>query len=182
MSFFGNESILVLPKFNSGLTFSLLKKQLNWKQNQLKLFGRTHNEPRLTAWFGPKYSYSSITWESSPFPEFLKMALDKVSDAADFNFNAALINYYRDGSDSMGWHSDDEKEIDQSCIASLSFGEERRFLLRNKQGLKLKKEFLLKDNDLLLMNNLQKNWQHSIPKTTRPLSGRINITFRRITD
>ncbi len=181
MGFFRNESLLVLPKFNSGLTFNILKKELDWKQNQLKLYGKIHNEPRLTAWFGPKYSYSSIIWNPSCFPKFLQIALYKVSHAADFNFNAALVNYYRDGSDSMGWHSDDEKEIDQSCIASLSFGEERRFLLRNKNEVKMKKEYLLKDNDLILMNNLQKNWQHSIPKTTRPLSGRINITFRRIT-
>ena len=180
MSFSGNENLLIIPNFNSGLTFDLLKTKLNWSQKQIKVFGKTHNEPRLTAWFGPEYSYSSITWKSVPFPELLKPALAKISETADFEFNAALFNYYGDGADSMGWHSDDEKEMDSSCIASISLGESRRFLLRKKQDHQQKKEFLLKNNDLLLMKNIQENWQHSIPKTSRSLTGRINITFRRI--
>jgi alkylated DNA repair dioxygenase AlkB len=104
---------------------------------------------------------------------------DEIKQATDFPFNAVLANYYRDGNDSMGWHSDNEPEIDSVLIASATFGGKRMFKLRNRlTGQKIDIELL--DSSLLLMCNMQNHWQHAIPKSKTRNAPRINLTFRRI--
>lgn len=151
-----------------------------WNQNQIKIFGKNFLEPRLTQFYGPAYSYSNVHWPKKPFPSVLKPLLENMNNYCGFEFNAALLNYYRNGTDSMGWHSDNEKEMDQSCIASLSLGATRKFKLRLKEDHSTQKEFLLENNSLLIMRYFQERWQHSIPKTTKNIEARINITFRKI--
>ncbi|MFK7756586.1 MAG: alpha-ketoglutarate-dependent dioxygenase AlkB [Flavobacteriales bacterium] len=153
---------------------------VDWRQNDITIFGKTYPEPRLTAWYGPPYKYSSIQWEAQDMPEFLKALQRETEQLCNFSFNAALLNYYRDGQDSMGWHSDDEKEIDQSCIASLSFGASRKLKFRLKSDHSVKEELILTHGSLLIMNDYQELWQHSIPKTKRVSEPRLNITFRRV--
>ena len=175
-----NESVLLIPQVFASLRIDELYSRIEWRQNKIKIFGKEHPEPRLTAWFGPAYKYSNIQWPSLEVPEFLQQIADEVAQYSNFEFNAALLNYYRDGSDSMGWHSDDEPEIDQKCIASLSLGATRKFKVRSRSDHSNQREFLLEHGSLLVMNDFQRNWQHCVPKTKKVDAPRLNITFRRI--
>lgn len=174
------ESVLLIPRVFSYLDLQAFAHQVDWTQNTIKIFGKEHLEPRLTAWFGPAYKYSSIQWNEKPMPDFLAKLTREVEEYANYEFNAALLNFYRDGQDSMGWHSDDEPEIDQTCIASLSIGASRKFKLRNKTNHDEQREFVLEHGSLLLMNDYQKDWQHAVPKTKKVNEPRINITFRNV--
>ena len=120
------------------------------------------------------------------FPKPLSLVLKKIKtrieEVSEVKFNTVLLNLYRDGSDSNGWHSDDEPELGRNpVIASLSFGAERVFQLRNKSDKSLRKNILLEDGSLLLMKGAtQHNWQHQIPKSKKITRPRINLTFRSI--
>ncbi|MEY3397442.1 MAG: hypothetical protein RL220_36 [Bacteroidota bacterium] len=150
-----------------------------WHQNEIKLFGKTYPEPRLTSWFGPPYRYSGISWKEKAMPPELENIRRKLSDMLCFPFNSVLCNYYRDGQDSMSWHSDNEPEMDQELIASLSIGGTRTFRFR-KKGMKHSSGAQLEHGSLLVMQNFQSLWQHSIPKSKKECAPRINLTFRRI--
>ncbi len=159
-----------------------LRAQLPWQQLPIVLFGKSHLQPRLIYWCGDRdYRYSRQTLAARPWPPLLATLRDQVNAATQRAFNHVLVNYYRQGGDSMGWHSDDEPELgDQPAIASLSLGDERRFLLRHR-AKPLKAALVLGHGSLLLMHGpLQRHWQHALPKTRRPMTGRINLTFRRI--
>jgi len=153
-----------------------------WKVETIFLFGREVPQPRLSAWYGEKsYTYSGRTFYPLPFTE-LQLAIKRaVEEATGRRFNSVLLNYYRDGSDSMGFHSDDEPELGREpAIASVSFGDTRTFILKHKrlpQTLKLD----LTDGSLLLMaGKLQNCWRHGINKERTPRGTRVNLTFRLI--
>ncbi|MFM7235105.1 MAG: alpha-ketoglutarate-dependent dioxygenase AlkB family protein [Flavobacteriales bacterium] len=175
----GPEQLIYYPDFFSTSYFNLLRDELPWQQNEIRVFGKTHNEPRLTCWFGPAYRYSSIQWPESDFPVLLKEIRMKLETATDFPFNAVLANLYRNGHDSMGWHSDNEPEMDTALIASVTFGGKRVFKFRNKRT-DSKLEIELHDRSLLLMHHMQTNWQHALPKSKTRQAPRINLTFRSI--
>ena len=164
--------------------FNQLRDTTPWEQHVVRLFGRSHPAPRLSAWYGDQgatYTYSGLRLSPQPWTPQLDRMRQRVSALTSKPFNSALLNYYRDGSDGMGWHSDDEPELGRGpCIASLSLGSERRFLLRHKTQKNLPTcEYLLGDGDLLIMDGkTQHHWKHQIPKTRRPVGPRINITFR----
>jgi len=149
------------------------------QQNKITVFGKEYNEPRLTQWMGPRYRYSNIQWEETKFNSTIHQWKLQLIDLLHFEFNAVLINYYRNGEDSMGKHRDNEPEIDTACIASLSFGESRSMLFENP-STKQKIKVTLSHGDLLVMHHLQDRWWHSIPKSKRILKPRINLTFRSI--
>lgn len=174
-----SQQLIYTPAFAEPFWFPLLRDGVAWRQNQIRVFGQWHMEPRLTAWFGPAYTYSSVNWPSAPVPDFIQPLFDRVSEHCQFSFNAVLLNYYRTGQDAMGWHSDNEPEMDTSCIASLSLGQHRLFHLRHRHnGEKLK--VILEDGSLLVMRHFQEQWQHAVPRSKRLMEGRINLTFRRI--
>ena len=164
--------------------FDQLRDTTPWEQHVVRLFGRSHPAPRLSAWYGDPgttYTYSGLQLSPQPWTPHLDRMRQRVSTLTSKPFNSALLNYYRDGSDGMGWHSDDEPELGRDpCIASLSLGSERRFLLRHKTQSNLPTcEYLLGDGDLLIMDGkTQHHWKHQIPKTRRPVGPRINVTFR----
>jgi alkylated DNA repair dioxygenase AlkB len=175
----GQQQLIYYPDFFERSYFDLLQQELPWQQNEIRVFGKIHKEPRLTCWFGPAYQYSSIRWPEAEFPSLMHEIRSRLTKAIDFPFNAVLANYYRSGDDSMGWHSDNEPEMDRSIIASVTFGGKRAFRFRNRlNGQTLSLE--LHDRSLLLMVHMQDEWQHAIPKTKRPVAPRINLTFRRI--
>jgi alkylated DNA repair dioxygenase AlkB len=175
----GNQQLLYYPNFFDQTYFELLQQTLPWQQNEIRVFGKLHKEPRLTCWFGPAYTYSSIHWPQNKFPVVLDEIKMKLNGVADFSFNAVLANYYRNGNDSMGWHKDNEPEMDKSLIASATFGGKRVFKMRNvATGQKIDLE--LDDSSLLLMSHMQDEWQHAIPKSKTRNAPRINLTFRRI--
>lgn len=159
---------------------------ITWRNDTITLFGKTHPQPRLTAWYGDPgiaYSYSGIHMKALPWtPALLKI---KKQLEADLNtsFNSVLINYYRDGNDHMSYHADDEKELGpRPTIASLSFGETRSFQLKHKYDLQKKTVILPVTNGSLVVmkGDLQHYWVHKIAKTKKAIGARVNLTFRMI--
>ena len=163
-----------------------LIKATPWRHEAITVYGKKHMQPRLIAWYGDpgqKYSYSGIALEPLPWTNTLSRIRWVIQDFVGEQFNSVLLNYYRDHRDSMGFHSDDEKELGPTpIIASLSLGATRTFVLKHKTRPGLKPVRLeLSPGSLLLMKGItQKNWKHGIDKQTKPCGPRVNLTFRRI--
>jgi alkylated DNA repair dioxygenase AlkB len=142
------------------------------------------DQPRLTAFYGDvqkPYSYSGIVMTPVEWNEELLFIKEKIETAINIHFTSVLLNFYRDGKDSMGWHADDEKELGENpVIASVSFGETRVFQMKHRKRKDVtKRNIPLTNGSLLLMQGTTQHfWLHQIPKTTKQLSPRINLTFR----
>jgi alkylated DNA repair dioxygenase AlkB len=155
-----------------------------WRVEHIVMWGKTVAQPRLTAWYGDEeseYAYSGIHLSPLPWTALLLDLKKRVETASNITFNSVLLNYYRDNNDSMGFHSDDERELgNQPVIASLSFGEERTFILKHKTAKAVKPvQLKLASGSLLLMkSDTQKYWKHGINKEPRQCGPRVNLTFR----
>ncbi|AKH69703.1 alkylated DNA repair protein [Spongiibacter sp. IMCC21906] len=166
--------------------FQQLQSQLNWQQPELQLFGRRHKTPRLVAFVGDSgvaYQYTGHLHTAAPWPKSLDNLRDQLGRDYGFEFNCALLNYYRNGDDSMGYHSDDEAELGSApVVASISLGGARDFLLRSKNTEQRDpQKIMLESGSLLLMlPPTQRFWQHALPKRKRQDRPRINLTFRQI--
>ena len=177
---------LLFDSQEQSLLMNALQEEIPWKQEHIKLFGKTHPTPRLTAWHGDThcvYKYSGVVNQPFPWtPSLLtiKTRIESLSNGA--TFNCVLLNFYRDGSDKMGWHSDDEKELGPNpSIASVSFGATRRFDFKHKTEAHNKFSIQLESGSLLLMQgDMQHHWLHQIPAQKRIQEPRINLTFRYI--
>jgi alkylated DNA repair dioxygenase AlkB len=174
-----------LDKSESDRFMRRMKQEIQWKQETIRIFGKSYPTPRLTAWYGDEgidYSYSGLKLSPNNWVDFLLELKSKIEISSGFSFNSVLLNWYRDGKDSMGWHSDDERELGRNpVIASLSLGAPRMFRFRSKNDHKNSFGITLEDASLLLMaDSLQHHWQHSLPRTTWPMGDRINLTFRMI--
>ncbi|WP_339079581.1 alpha-ketoglutarate-dependent dioxygenase AlkB [Pseudomonas sp. TMP9] len=164
---------------------SELLKQTPWQQPHVHLYGRKLPVPRLVAWYGDaeaSYRYSGLTHQPLPWTPLLAHIRAQVAAAVGQSLNGALLNYYRDGQDSMGWHSDDEAELGANpLIASLNLGGTRRFDLRRKGQNRIEHSLPLQHGSLLVMRGpTQHHWQHQVAKTRRPCAPRLNLTFRLI--
>lgn len=160
-----------------------LLNSINWRQEPIKIFGKEVMQPRLTAWYGEgdkAYTYSGITMQPLPWSNTLLAIKAKIEPVAKVKFTSALLNLYRDGKDSMGWHRDNEKELGLNpVIGSVSFGAARTFKMRNYETKKDVRTIELTDGSFLLMSGqTQHYWEHQITKTAQKVSPRINITFR----
>lgn len=167
----------------STLFFESLLKEVPWKHEPIKIFGKEVMQPRLTAWYGDKeYSYSGITMKPEPWNSTLLKIKERIEKIAGIKFNSALLNLYRDNQDSVGWHRDDEKELGRNpVIGSVSLGASRVFHLKHYTEKDLKASVELKNGGFLLMKGeTQHFWLHSIPKTKTSCGPRINLTFRTI--
>ena len=153
-----------------------------WRADTVVVYGKRHLQPRLTACYGSaSYTYSGLTLHPLPTTALLAQLQQVVERLTCHRYNSVLLNYYRDGADSMGMHSDDEPELGQQpAIASLSFGATRTFILRHKTSKRTVKLDLTDGSLLLMAGTLQKNWVHGINKTAKPLGPRVNLTFRYI--
>ena len=178
-----------LDAVEAGACLQRLWRNLAWEQREITLFGRRVLQPRLTAWYGDEqavYSYSGLRLHPRPWHELLVGLKTRIERFTAAQFNSVLANAYRDGADSMGWHSDDEPELgEQPVIASLSLGAARRFLLRENRRLPDHRRkslgLMLEHGSLLLMKaECQRGFQHSVPRTRRPTGLRINLTYRLI--
>jgi alkylated DNA repair dioxygenase AlkB len=162
--------------------FATLKLDTPWKQ-ETGSFGRPF--PRLTAYYadeGVIYRYSGVTHPSLPWPDYLADLRQRIEDAAGALFNSLLLNYYRDGNDSIGYHTDAEPELGiNPIVPSLSLGASRRFLLRHMTTKELRTFDLTHGSLLIMAGTTQHHWQHSVPKTKEAVGERINLTFRNIT-
>lgn len=161
-----------------------LVQEVNWQEQHITLFGKQVMQPRLTAWYadvGLSYTYSKTTFHPMKWIPILEELKNLLSTTINTPFNSVLCNLYRNGSDSMGWHSDDEKELGlDPIIASLSFGAERKFSLRHKQT-RLTESLILSHGSLLIMKpGCQSVYQHAVPKTGKLCGPRVNLTFRQI--
>lgn len=161
-----------------------LIRSLHWQQEQIRLYGRNVISPRRVCWIGDPgavYSYSGIRHEPMPWPRELDTLREQIGHACGHRFNSVLANLYRDGNDSMGWHADREAELGPCpVLASLSLGESRIFRLRHKRTGET--HSLEPGNGCLIVmrGELQQHWRHCVPRTRRPKSARINLSFRRI--
>lgn len=182
-----DSDIQYIPNFFSEVEasyyFKALKENINWQLDKIKVFGKVYDQPRLTALYANNtkpYSYSNITMQPNQFSEDLLAIKNKVDKKANTIFTTCLLNLYRNGRDSNGWHADNEKELGiNPIIASVTFGEERFFHLKHRTNKELKLKILLEHGSLLLMKGAtQHNWLHQIPKTAKPIRERINLTFR----
>lgn len=163
--------------------FTQLANEIPWQQDDIQVFGKIYPQPRLTALFGNEgkpYSYSNIKMQPHPWNLLLQKLKSQVESVTDTNFTTVLLNYYRDGKDSNGWHADNEKELGTNpIIASVSFGAERVFQLKHNSIKDQKKSILLEHGSLLIMKGATQHfWKHQIPKTSKPIGPRINLTFR----
>jgi len=169
-----------LPEANHYL--HTLLSSINWQQESMVMYGKPVLFPRLMAWYGDagsSYSFSGKTYHPSPWTNELLQIKEAIAPLSGVDFNSVLLNRYRNGKDSMGWHADDEPELGiNPVIASVNLGATRRFMLRHvKEGDKFELE--LQHGSLLVMKGaLQHHWQHQVPKTTKVLAERINLTFR----
>ena len=167
--------------------FDTLHRSLDWKAEEIVMFGKMVMQPRLMAWYGDQgtsYTYSGLTVAPSPWTKLLGDIKNAIQQAVPpYTFNSVLCNLYRNGQDSMGWHSDNEPELGKNpVIASLSLGGVRRFHLRHKKQKDLPRVRLdLKSGSLLIMaGETQHFWQHQVSKTKKAVEPRINLTFRLI--
>jgi len=167
----------------SSILFEKLRHEIPWQQDHITVYGKTHLQPRLTALFGNEgkpYSYSNIVMQPHHWNPLLMFIKNEVEDVCNENFTTVLLNLYRDGSDSNGWHADNEKELGRNpVIASVSFGAERMFHLQHNTIEDAKLKINLENGSLLIMKGeTQHFWKHQISKTTKPIGPRINLTFR----
>ncbi len=153
-----------------------------WREYMITVWGKRHLQPRLSAWYGDaSYRYSGMTLDPLPFTALQREIKQAVELASGCQFNSVLLNYYRDGNDSMGFHSDDESELGlQPAIASVSFGDPRTFILKHKRLPQTLKLSLGNGSMLLMAGHTQTNWQHGINKERRFCGPRVNLTFRKI--
>jgi alkylated DNA repair dioxygenase AlkB len=172
----------ILSNKEADLYTKILLKNIDWKNDEAIIFGKHIITKRKVAWYaneGLSYTYSNTTKQGLPFTAAL-LALKKiVEEKTKATFNACLLNLYHDGNEGMAWHSDDEKElVKDGCIASLSFGAERKFMLKHKKT-KETIAILLENGSLLCMKDAtQTNWLHQLPKSLKIKQPRVNLTFR----
>lgn len=179
-SFFNSET--------SDFLFEQLDQQIQWQQDYIKFYGRVSPIPRLTSWYGDEgksYTYSGIKMNPHSWIKPLLLIKEVIELISQVRFNSVLLNLYRNGKDSVAWHSDDEPELGENpIIASVSFGETRKFSLKPRdKNNPIRHHMMLNHGSLLLMKGeTQKYWLHQIPKTTKSVKPRINLTFRAIYD
>ena len=197
ISLAGNAELLYLKKWLNGEEadryLEVLKRELAWAQPEIKVYGKRHRIPRLQSWYGDQdtvMTYSGASFVANTWHPILYILKEKLELQCGVQFNSVLANLYRDGQDAMGWHADDEKELGTApIIASVSLGAARIFNLRPKKigripptlGIASPEPFKLSlsHGDLIVMaGETQRYWEHSIPKTAKISTPRINLTYR----
>ena len=156
--------------------------QVTWRQDNIHIAGKSIPIPRLQNWYGDpttSYTYSRIKLQAVAFPPWMELLRRRVERQTGNCFNRTLVNYYRDGQDSVDWHADDERELGpEPIIASVSLGQERAFLLRHKTT-KERLKINLPHGSLMMMGpGIQEHWHHSAAKDKNVVGPRINFTFR----
>ena len=180
--------VSILHEIEMPLPYDLMLRKLIdqtiWRQESVQIYGKKYQQPRLVSLYGDpgkQYDYSGISLHPLPWTDLLREIKRRIEDCTDATFNAVFLNLYRDHNDSMGFHSDDEKELGQNpVIASLTFGATRTFQMKHKFQKELPpfKVPLAAGTVLLMKGPTQHNWKHGINKQTVPCGPRVNLTFR----
>jgi alkylated DNA repair dioxygenase AlkB len=171
------------PLAEADALLAALGSEIPWQRHRLKLFGREVDAPRLSCWIGDadaSYVYSRVRFDPLPWTPTVARLRDDLAARVGVRFNSVLANLYRDGRDSVGWHSDDEPELGATpVIASLSFGATRTFRLRSRATREAALSLDLVHGSLLVMaGDTQRLYQHALPKRAGVTRARINLTFR----
>ena len=178
--------VILQENFIENISVDEIIAEVMWRQNEIKMFGKTHLEPRLMCFQAEEnvhYSYSGIKLFSTAITPLVLEIKNKIESAYSYKFNCVLLNYYRNGNDHMSYHSDDEKELGLNpTIASVSLGDTRKFVLKHQRDQSQPKvEINLNVKSLLIMSGeLQHHWVHKITKKTSSQNPRVNLTFRYI--
>lgn len=188
--FMPDADVSILHSMETPLPYDQMVRKLIedtiWRQENVRIYGKEFQQPRLVSLYGDsgkQYDYSGISLHPFPWTDFLREIKRRIEDCTEATFNAVFLNLYRDHNDSMGFHSDDEKELGKSpIIASVTFGATRTFLLKHKfkKELPLVKIPLEAGTVLLMKGVTQHYWKHGINKQTAPCGPRVNLTFRTI--
>jgi len=173
----------LFDKDESDCLFDKLTREAPWKQTVQKMYDKQVLTPRLSAWYGDPgtdYSFSGRVANPTPWTPELLTVRQRVEPLAGIKFNSVLLNYYRDGNDSVAWHSDKESVLGKNpIIASVTFGQVRSFDIRNKADHSIRYSIRLEHGSFLLMKaGLQQDWEHRIAKSAKPMKPRLNLTFR----
>lgn len=173
-----------LSKTEANKFLNIFTESITWQQQEMMMYGKVVKFPRLTAWYGDNdkpYSFSGITFQPHAWTQELLEIKAKIEPLSQVVFNSVLLNLYRDGNDSISWHTDAEIELGTNpVIASVNFGAERTFQLRHIQTNERIDIALTHGSLLIMMGELQHYWQHQVPKTKTVKSPRVNLTFRTI--
>jgi alkylated DNA repair dioxygenase AlkB len=173
-----------LPGDASQRLFVTLLEAVRWQQHDVIVYGKKHLQPRLVAWFGDAgtaYTYAGLTLHPSTWTNPILETKAVCEELAGTRFNSVLLNLYRDGNDTVGWHSDDEPELGQNpTIVSVSLGATRRFDLRHKQTKETVKVALASGSALVMAGRTQATWSHQVARTKKVMEPRINLTFRHV--
>lgn len=161
-----------------------LINEINWQHDLVKIFGKEIITKRKVAWYGDEtfsYQYSGKTKIAEKWLDFLESIKSTVEEISACRFNSCLLNLYHNGTEAMNWHSDNEKEIlENSPIASISFGAERKFGFKHNET-KEEISLILENGSLLMMKDeIQKHWKHKLYASSKIKEPRINLTFRTI--
>lgn len=184
-----NAELLYINNFYNKETanhyFKILRDTIHWQQDDIKIFGKTYQQPRLTALYANNstpYSYSGITMHPKLFTPELRQIKSDIENEIQHKFTSVLLNLYRNGNDSNGWHADNEKELGKKpIIASVSFGETRPFHFKHRHLKEERHKLNLHHGSLLVMKgDMQQFWLHQIAKTKKSIGERINLTYRTI--
>ena len=179
--------IIYFPQFfdkkQADTIYNELLQEIAWQQDTITVFGKTHPQPRLTALYGNEgkpYAYSNIVMQPHIWNSLLTYIKEEVEMVCNASFTTVLLNLYRNGKDSNGWHADNEKELGRNpVIASLSLGASRMFHLKHNTDNDLRQRMVLENGSLLIMKGeTQHFWKHQIPKSAQEIGPRINLTFR----
>jgi alkylated DNA repair dioxygenase AlkB len=165
------------PRMQADQYYRSIMLDTPWKQEEITVYDKTHLTPRMTVWYGKQRNGSTIR----DFTPVLRDIKQKVEEETKINFTSVLVNLYRDGKDGVGWHRDHDRELGpKPIVASVTFGETRPFEIRHKFRKGLEKiRIPLDHGSLLLMGGpMQHYWEHQIPKTSKQIGPRINLTFR----
>ena len=182
-----NAELIYIPNFydqqKADVYFEYLRNNMPWQQDDIKIFGKIYPQPRLTALFATNeksYKYSNITMIPKQFTSELLQIKTDIEEMSQHEFTTVLLNLYRNGNDSNGWHADNEKALGTNpVIASMSFGATRAFHFKHRSIIEEKYKLDLEHGSLLIMKGeMQHFWLHQIPKTKKHIKERINLTFR----
>lgn len=162
--------------------FEILLNTIQWKNDEVVLFGKKIITKRKVAWYGDRefeYTYSKITRKAHIWTSELVQLKQQVEAISNETFNSCLLNLYHSGDEGMGWHSDAEKDLKvNAAIASVSFGAERKFAFKHKETKETVSLNLENGSLLIMKGTTQKHWLHRLPPTKKVNAARINLTFR----
>ncbi len=172
---------------NIANTFTdLLFNNIEWKNDEAIIFGKHIITKRKAAWYGDKaypYTYSNTTKHALPWTKELLELKKLAEEKTNATYNACLLNLYHNGDEAMAWHSDDEKELAKNgCIASFSFGAERKFMFKHKKSGQTISILLENGSLLAMMDTTQTNWLHRLTKSVKIKTPRVNLTFRKMNE